>query len=81
MVLKLPKNVGGLARNWGWGRGVNTPIHTISSQNNLKVTANYYETKCLLVITKNKKHLSKQVAPIAYTLEKRVFAVATFQGL
>ena len=81
MVLKLSKNVGSLARNRETERGVNASIHTISSQNNLKVTTNYYETKCLLVITKNKKHSSKKVVPIAYTLEKRVFAAVTFQGL
>ena len=62
-------------------RGVYTPIYTMSTQNNLKVMKNYYEKKCLPVITKNKKHSLKQVVPIAYTLEKRVFAAATFQGL
>ena len=36
--------------------------------------------KCL-VITWNKKHLLKQLATITYTLEKRFFAVATFEGL
>ena len=30
---------------------------------------------------KEQKHSSKQVVPITYTLEKRVFAAATFQGL
>ena len=67
----------------GWARkrgGVDTPMHATSSQNNLKVTTNYYEKKCLLVITKN-KHSSKEVVPITYTLEKLVFAAATFQGL
>ena len=29
----------------------------------------------------NKKHLSKQVVPITDKLEKRLFAVATFEGL
>ena len=37
--------------------------------------------KMFLVITWNKKHFSKQVVPIAYTLEKRIFAAATFEGL
>ena len=27
------------------------------------------------------KHLSKQVVPITYTLEKKVFAAVTFKGL
>ena len=40
-------------------RGVDTPMQTLSSQNNLKVITNYYEKKCLLVITKNKRHSSK----------------------
>ena len=64
----------------GVWRGVDTP-HTLSIQKNLKVTSNYYEKKCLLVITKNKKHFSRQVVPITYTSENRVFADATFQGL
>ena len=72
----LRKREGGFLR-----RVVDTPMHTMSSQNNLKVTTDSYERKCLLVITKNKKHSSKQVVPITYTLEKRVFAVATFQSL
>ena len=33
------------------------------------------------VIKWNKKHLSKQVVKINYTLEKMNFAVATFEGL
>ena len=28
-------------------RGIDSPMHTMSSQNNLKVTTNYYEKKCL----------------------------------
>ena len=63
-----------------WIRCIYTPTHTMS-QNNLKVTTKKYEKKCLLFITKNKKYSSTQVIPITYTLEKRVFAVATFQGL
>ena len=46
------------------------PMHTISSQNSLKVTTNYYEKKYLLVISKNKKHSSKQVVPITHIGEK-----------
>ena len=34
-----------------------------------------------LVITWNKKHSSKQVASITYTLERTVFAAAAFEGL
>ena len=56
-------------------------MHDVSCQNNLKVTTNYYEMKCLLVITKNKKHALKQVVPITKTLEKSAFAAAIFQGL
>ena len=56
-------------------------MHTISSENDLKVMINYYEKECLLVITKNKKRLSQQVVPITFTLEKRVFAAITFRGL
>ena len=33
------------------------------------------------VIKWNKKHLSKQVVKINYTLDKMNFAVATFEGL
>ena len=33
------------------------------------------------IIKWNKKHLSKQVVKINYTLEKINFAVATFEGL
>ena len=68
---------GGLGKKEG---GVDTPMHATSSQNNLKVTTNYYEKKCLLVITKN-KHSSKEVVPITNTLDKLVFAAATFQSL
>ena len=39
--------------------GVDTPMHTISNGNNLKVMANYFEKKCVLAIIKNKKHQSK----------------------
>ena len=28
-------------------RDIDNPMHTVSSQNNLKVTTNYYEKKCL----------------------------------
>ena len=37
---------------------------------------NFYKKQCLPVITRNIKHLSKQVAPITCALEKRLFAVA-----
>ena len=44
----------------------------------LRVTINLL---CLLDFTWNiKKHLSKKVAPVTYTLEKTFFAVATFEG-
>ena len=37
---------------------------------------NFYKKHCLPVMTWNKKHLSKQVIPIKYTVEKSLFAVA-----
>ena len=48
---------------------------------NLSVTINFYEKQWLLVFTKIKKHSSKQVVSITYTLEKRYLAAATFEGL
>ena len=47
---------------------------------NLWVTSDLYK-KCILVTTWNKKHLSKQVVSMIYTLEKDFFAAATFKGL
>ena len=70
----LRKREGGFLR-----RVVDTPMHTMSSQNNLKVTTDSYERKCLLVITKNKKHSSKQVVPITYTLEKGSLLLPLFK--
>ena len=32
-------------------------------------------------LSHNKTHSSKQVVPITYTMEKKVFAAATFKGL
>ena len=66
-----------MARNRG--HGLDALMHTLSSQNNLKVATKNCKNKCLLVVTKNKKHSSKQVLPITHTGE-RVFAAATFQG-
>ena len=37
--------------------------------------------KIMPLIKWNKKHSSKQVVPITYTLEKSFFATATFEGL
>ena len=39
-----------------------------------------YKKECLPVITWNKKHSSKQVVSMIYTLGKDFFATATFQG-
>ena len=39
-----------------------------------------YKKECLPVITRNKKHSSKQVVSMIYTLGKDFFATATFQG-
>ena len=44
----------------------------------IKVTINFYKKQNLLVITWNKKYLSKQVMSITYTLEKTLLAAATF---
>ena len=46
----------------------------------------FFQNNCqknnnMTVITWNKKHPSKQVAPITYTLEKKFFAVAAFECL
>ena len=54
---------------------------------NMMVTPNFlvmislYKKECLPVITRNKKHSSKQVVFMMYTLGKDFFATATFQGL
>ena len=40
-------------------RGVDTQMHSVSSQSNLKVTTNYYEKKCFLVIRRIKKTFIK----------------------
>ena len=50
-------------------------------EKNLKITINFYKKLCLPLFTRNKKHSPKQVVPITYILEKKLFAVATFQGL
>ena len=42
-------------------------------ENKLRVTS-FYKKQCLPVITRNKYHLSKQVAPIKCGLEKRFFS-------
>ena len=38
------------------------------------------QKQCFPVIIWNKNHLSKEVVTITYTLEKKFFAVATFEG-
>ena len=47
-------------------------------EKNFSVAINFYKKQCLPVITWNKKHLSKLVAPLAYSEEKSFFAVAIF---
>ena len=42
---------------------------------------NLHYKKCLPVIIRTIKHKSKQVIPVTYTLGKKVFATAIFQGL
>ena len=46
-----------------------------------EVVVNFYGKLCLPVFTWNKKHSSKQVLPKTHTLEKKLFAGATFDGL
>ena len=46
-----------------------------------ELTVEFYGTWCLPVITWNKKHSSKQVLPKTYTMDKKSFAAATFEGL
>ena len=41
----------------------------------------FYEKQCLPVIIYNKKHSSKQVVAITYTLGKWVFVATTFKRL
>ena len=45
------------------------------------VTTSLYKKDCLPVITRNKKHLSKQLVFMIYALVNDFFATATFQGL
>ena len=47
----------------------------------LIVTKNLFEKDPLKIFTWNKKHSSKQVAPINYRLEKNFFAAVIFDGL
>ena len=47
---------------------------------NLRVATHFYKKPCLSVITWSKK-TSKKVIPTASTLEKKKFAVTTFQDL
>ena len=42
---------------------------------------NLHYKKCLPVIIRTIKHKSKQAIPVTYTLGKKVFATAIFQGL
>ena len=47
----------------------------------LTVRESSFEKDPLKILTWNKKHSSKQVAPINYTLEKNFFAAIIFDGL
>ena len=49
----------------------------------LKASINFHKKQCLSVITFsiNKIYLSKQVVKMTYTLKKRFFGVANFEGL
>ena len=48
---------------------------------NPRLTVNFYKKQCLPVMTWAIKYSSKQVISISYTLEKKFFAAATFEGL
>ena len=48
---------------------------------NFWIMISLYKKECLPVITRNKKHSSKQVVSMIYTLGKDFFATATFQVL
>ena len=53
---------------------------SLAAQKDLKVTINFYKKLCLPAKTCNKKHLSKQVLPIPYTLEKKSLDVDAYEG-
>ena len=61
--------------------------YCFKERSNIAVTPNFwvmislYKKECLPVIKRNKKHSSKQVVFMIYTLGKDLFATATFQGL
>ena len=48
---------------------------------NFRVTMSLYKKECLPVITRNKKHSSKEVVSMIYTVGKNFFATATFQDV
>ena len=47
---------------------------------NFWLTISLYKKECLPVITRGKKHSSKQVVSMIHTLGKDFFATATFRG-
>ena len=55
--------------------------NNMAVEKTLIVTKNLFEKDPLKIFTWNKKHSSKQVAPINYTLEKNFFAAIIFDGL
>ena len=48
---------------------------------NFRAIVNNFKKQYFPVLIWNKKHFWMQVAPIKFTLEKRFFAVANFEGL
>ena len=48
-------------------------------EKNLRVATNFYKKLCIPVITRNEKHLSKQVAALIHTLGKFFFWSCYFQ--
>ena len=47
----------------------------------LRITIIFHKKQCLPLITRKKKHSLKQTVSVPCTLEKKVFAAATFEGL
>ena len=69
-------------------RKIRTYFKTLASKNatwwlekSLRLMVNFYKKQCPQVITWTIKYLSKPVISITYTLEKKFFAAATFEGL
>ena len=60
------------------GGGVDSPMHTLSGQNNLKITTSHFEKKCLVVITKNKKTFTEASCTNNIHIEEKVLYCCHF---